>query len=57
MSYGTEAGQFQERDYSVVICGPGSIEQAHQPNEFIEVAQFKAGAAFLERMLDTMGRA
>ncbi len=57
VSYGTEAGQFQERDYSVVICGPGSIEQAHQPNEFIEVAQFKAGAAFLERMLDTMGRA
>jgi len=57
VSYGTEAGQFQERDYSAVICGPGSIEQAHQPNEFIEVAQFKAGAAFLERMLDTMGRA
>ena len=57
VSYGTEAGQFQERDYSVVICGPGSIEQAHQPNEFIEVSQFKAGAAFLERMLDTMGRA
>ena len=57
VSYGTEAGQFQERDYSVVICGPGSIEQAHQPNEFIEVAQFKAGAAFLECMLDTMGRA
>ena len=57
VSYGTEAGQFQERKYSVVICGPGSIEQAHQPNEFIEVAQFKAGAAFLERMLDTMGRA
>jgi len=57
VSYGTEAGQFQERDYSVVICGPGSIEQAHQPNEFIEVAQFKAGAAFLERMLDTMVRA
>lgn len=57
VSYGTEAGQFQERDYSVVICGPGSIEQAHQPNEYIEVAQFKAGAAFLERMLDTMGRA
>ena len=57
VSYGTEAGQFQERDYLVVICGPGSIEQAHQPNEFIEVAQFKSGAAFLERMLDTMGRA
>ena len=57
VSYGTEAGQFQERDYSAVICGPGSIEQAHQPNEFIEVAQFKAGAAFLERMLNTMGRA
>ena len=51
VSYGTEAGQFQERDYSVVICGPGSIEQAHQPNEFISVEQFEAGAGFMRRLI------
>jgi acetylornithine deacetylase len=51
VSYGTEAGQFQERDYSVVVCGPGSIEQAHQPNEFISVAQYEAGAAFMKRLI------
>lgn len=57
VSYGTEAGQFQERGYSAVICGPGSIAQAHQPNEFIEIAQFNAGAAFLQKMVGTMGTA
>ncbi len=51
VSYGTEAGQFQAAGYSAVICGPGSIEQAHQPNEFISVAQFNAGADFMERLL------
>ena len=35
VSYGTEAGQFQENGYSTIICGPGSIEQAHKANEFI----------------------
>jgi acetylornithine deacetylase len=51
VSYGTEAGQFQEAGYSAVICGPGSIEQAHQANEFISIAQFEAGADFMERLL------
>jgi len=51
VSYGTEAGQFQEAGYSAVVCGPGSIEQAHQPNEFISVAQFNAGIDFMERLL------
>ncbi|MFT5005685.1 MAG: acetylornithine deacetylase, partial [Paracoccaceae bacterium] len=51
VSYGTEAGQFQERAYSTVVCGPGSIEQAHQPNEFITVAQYEAGGAFMERLI------
>ncbi|MCW1951022.1 MAG: acetylornithine deacetylase [Octadecabacter sp.] len=55
VSYGTEAGQFQERGYSAVICGPGDIAQAHQPNEFITVEQFKAGEAFMERLLDSLG--
>lgn len=51
VSYGTEAGQFQEAGYSAVVCGPGDIAQAHQPNEFITVAQFKAGEAFMERLV------
>ncbi|SFR54820.1 acetylornithine deacetylase [Litoreibacter janthinus] len=52
VSYGTEAGQFQEKDYSAIICGPGDIAQAHQPNEFLEVAQFEAGQAFMEKLVD-----
>lgn len=52
VSYGTEAGQFQEKDYSAVICGPGDIAQAHQPNEFLEVSQFEAGQAFMAKLVD-----
>ncbi|MEP2030282.1 MAG: acetylornithine deacetylase [Paracoccaceae bacterium] len=51
VSYGTEAGQFQEAGYSAVICGPGDIAQAHQPNEFVTVEQFNAGLNFMERLL------
>lgn len=54
VSYGTEAGQFQAAGYSAVICGPGSIDQAHQPNEFISVEQFNSGVAFMDRLLDQM---
>ena len=39
VSYGTEAGQFQEAGFSTIVCGPGSIDQAHQPNEYIEHSQ------------------
>ncbi len=51
VSYGTEAGQFQEAGYSAVICGPGDIAQAHQPNEFIAISQFEAGHDFMRRLL------
>ena len=51
VSYGTEAGQFQEAGYSAVVCGPGDIAQAHQPNEYIEVAQFEAGEQFMRDLL------
>lgn len=54
VSYGTEAGHFQNAGYSAVICGPGDIAQAHQPNEYLTVAQFKAGQAFMERLLDML---
>ena len=51
VSYGTEAGQFQDAGYSAVVCGPGDISQAHQPNEFIEVAQLEAGHKFMRNLL------
>src|SRR5579872_3221414 len=50
VSYAAEAGQFQGAGYSVVICGPGSIDQAHQPDEYFEVAQMERGAAFFGRL-------
>jgi acetylornithine deacetylase len=54
VSYGTEAGQFQERGYSAVICGPGDIAQAHQPDEYITKAQFQAGHDFMQRLLERL---
>ena len=42
VSFGTEAGLFQKLGISTVVCGPGSIDQAHKPDEFISRAQLKA---------------
>ena len=56
VSYGTEAGQFQAEDYSAIICGPGDIAQAHQPNEFLEVSQFEAGEAFMAKLVEDLAR-
>jgi len=41
VSFGTEAGLFQELGISTVVCGPGSIEQAHKVDEYISVEQIK----------------
>ncbi|HGG06499.1 MAG TPA: acetylornithine deacetylase [Aliiroseovarius sp.] len=54
VSYGTEAGQFQRGGYSAVICGPGSIDQAHQADEFIEISQFQAGQRFMEDLVQSL---
>jgi acetylornithine deacetylase len=54
VSYGTEAGQFQEAGYSAVVCGPGDIAQAHQPDEYLELAEWRAGQRFMERLLETI---
>lgn len=51
VSYGTEAGQFQERGYSSVICGPGDIAQAHQADEYITREQFIAGQTFFDKLV------
>ncbi|WP_428928577.1 acetylornithine deacetylase [Marinibacterium sp. SX1] len=54
VSYGTEAGHFQNAGYSAVICGPGSIEQAHQENEYLSIAELDAGQDFMARLLDRL---
>ena len=48
VSFGTEAGLFQEIGISTVVCGPGSIEQAHKIDEFIELSEIKKCLTFLE---------
>ena len=54
VSYGTEAGQFQEAGYSTIICGPGSIKQAHQANEYIDVLQLKKGELFISELIKSV---
>lgn len=52
VSFATEAGQFQRTGLSTVLCGPGSIEQAHQPDEFVEISQMERGVAFMRRLTE-----
>lgn len=53
-AYAAEAGQFQGAGFSTIICGPGSIEQAHQADEFIALAQIERGAAFMARLAEAL---
>ncbi|HEX7885149.1 MAG TPA: acetylornithine deacetylase [Phenylobacterium sp.] len=52
VAFAAEAGQFQQAGFSTVICGPGSIDQAHQPDEYVEIAQMQRGAAFMRRLIE-----
>jgi acetylornithine deacetylase len=54
VSYAAEAGQFQGAGFSTVICGPGSIEQAHQPDEYVELSQMERGAQFMGRLVEAL---
>lgn len=54
VSYCAEAGQFQEAGFSTVICGPGSIDQAHQPDEFVSIEQLKEGTVFLRKLISRL---
>lgn len=49
--YATEAGRFQRAGIPTVVCGPGSIDQAHQPDEFIALAELARGEAFMRRLV------
>jgi acetylornithine deacetylase len=50
VAFAAEAGQFQGAGFSTVICGPGSIDQAHQPDEYVELAQMQRGGEFMSRL-------
>jgi acetylornithine deacetylase len=54
VSYGTEAGLFEQAGCPTVICGPGDIEQAHAADEFVSIGQLEACMNFLEKLADRM---
>lgn len=56
VSYGTEAGLFQEVGVPTAICGPGSIQQAHKPDEWIALDQLAQADAFMRRLADYASR-
>ncbi len=52
VSFGTEGSQFQAAGIPTVVCGPGSIEQAHKANEFVAVEQIEQCERFMRRLMD-----
>ena len=56
VSFGTEAGLFSRAGIPAVVCGPGSIAQAHKPDEFITIDQVRRGEAFVRRLIEHMER-
>ena len=51
VSYGTEAGFFQQAGIPSIVCGPGSIEHAHKPDEFVPLAQLAECEQFMHRLV------
>jgi acetylornithine deacetylase len=52
VSFATEAGLYQQAGIPAIVCGPGSIDVAHKPDEFITRPELAAGQAFLDRLLE-----
>ncbi len=53
VAYATEGGQFTNSGIPTIICGPGSIEQAHKANEFVELNEIERCDSFLQRLLES----
>ena len=51
LSFGTEGGLFEAMDIPAIVCGPGSIEQAHRPDEWIELDQLARCDQFMQDLL------
>lgn len=54
VSYGTEGGYYQNAGIPTIICGPGHIAQAHQPDEFVAQSQLDACDTFIRRLADRL---
>jgi acetylornithine deacetylase len=54
VSFATESGRFQTARLPTIVCGPGSIEQAHKPDEFLSLDQLNAGLAFMARLAEEL---
>ena len=54
VAYAAEAGQFQAAGFSTIICGPGSIDQAHQADEYVDLSQMQRGAGFMARLVESL---
>ncbi|HEY1299083.1 MAG TPA: acetylornithine deacetylase [Stellaceae bacterium] len=52
VSFGTEGGLFHQAGIPTIVCGPGSIEQAHKPDEFVDLDQIAQCERFLRRLFD-----
>jgi acetylornithine deacetylase len=57
VSFGTEAGLYHETQIPTVVCGPGSILQAHKPDEFVELDQIRLCEAFIDRLIERLAAA
>ncbi|WP_295545846.1 acetylornithine deacetylase [uncultured Pseudacidovorax sp.] len=53
VAFGTEAGLFKNAGIPTVVCGPGSIQQAHQPDEYVTLAQLARCEAFMHGLADS----
>jgi acetylornithine deacetylase len=51
VAFTTEAGLFQRARIPAIVCGPGSIEQAHQPDEFVEISEIEACLDLLAKVI------
>ncbi|RMV43173.1 Acetylornithine deacetylase [Pseudomonas syringae pv. helianthi] len=51
VAFGTEGGLFDQSGIPAVVCGPGSMEQGHKPDEFISVEQLDSCDQMLKRVL------
>jgi len=52
VSYGTEAGLFSDIGIPTIVCGPGSINQAHRPDEFVEISEIEACIEFMVSLVE-----
>jgi acetylornithine deacetylase len=52
VAFGTEAGLFHRAGISTVVCGPGHIDQAHQPDEFVSLEQLERCEAYLSALIN-----